>query len=68
MDIHLDILLDLPNVTVFTCEQVEGFTVLKLKLLNDGMNCPHCHTYTDEVHQNRGKNTQSFSRGMENIA
>ena len=47
MDIHLDILLDLPNVTVFTCEQVEGFTVLKLKLLNDEMNCPHCHSYTD---------------------
>jgi transposase len=53
MDIHLDILLDLPNVTVFTCEQVEGFTVLKLKLLNEGISCPHCHSYTDEVHQNR---------------
>ena len=53
MDIHLDILLDLPNVSVFTCEQVEGFTVLKLKLLNEGISCPHCHSYTEEVHQNR---------------
>lgn len=53
MDIHLDILLDLPNVSVFTCEQVEGFTVLKLKLLNEGISCPHCHSYTKEVHQNR---------------
>jgi len=53
MDIHLDILLNLPNVTVFTCEQVEGFTVLQLKFLNERISCPHCHSYTDEVHQNR---------------
>ena len=53
MDIHLDILLSLPNVTVFTCEQVEGFTILKVNLLNEGISCPHCHSYTDELHQNR---------------
>ncbi len=26
MDLHLDILLNLPNVTVFTCDQKEEFT------------------------------------------
>jgi transposase len=53
MDIHLDTLLKLPNVTVFTCYQKEGFTILELELLNEGINCPHCESYTDKLHENR---------------
>ena len=53
MDFHLDSLLNLPNVTVFSCSQKEGFIVLKLELLNEGINCPHCQKYTDILHQNR---------------
>ena len=51
MDIHLDTLLRLPNITVFTCYQKEGFTILELELLNEGINCPHCETYTDKLHE-----------------
>lgn len=53
MDLHLDSLLNLPQVTVFTCQQQEGFIILKLELLNSGINCPHCQTYTDNLHQTR---------------
>ena len=53
MDIHLDTLLNLPNVTVFTAYQKEGFFILKLELLNSGINCPFCGHYTDKLHQNR---------------
>lgn len=53
MDLHLDTLLNLPNVTVFTCEHTEGFVVLRLNFLTEGISCPHCQSYTDELHQNR---------------
>ncbi len=53
MDLHLDILLNLPNVTVFTCYQKEEFTILKLDLLNDKISCVYCGKSTDEIHQIR---------------
>ena len=53
MDFHLDSLLNLPNVTVFTCSQKEGFIILQLDFLNAGIYCPHCQNYTDTLHQNR---------------
>jgi hypothetical protein len=53
MDFHLDSLLNLPNVTVFTSSQKEGFIFLKLESLNEGINCPHCQSFTDILHQNR---------------
>ena len=53
MDFHLDILLNLPNVTVFTTYQKEGFIFVKLELLNEGIDCPYCQNYTDNLHQNR---------------
>lgn len=53
MDFHLDTLLNLPNVTVFTAYQKEGFFILKLELLNEGITCPFCGQYTDKLHQNR---------------
>lgn len=53
MDFHLDALLNLPKVTVFTYRQETEFIILKLHLLNEGISCPHCQTYTDELNQNR---------------
>jgi transposase len=53
MDFHLDTLLNLPNITVFTATQVEGFTLLTLEFLNEGIYCPHCQSYTDTIHQTR---------------
>ena len=53
MDFHLDTLLNLPNVTVFTTYQKEGFIFIKLELLNEGIHCPSCQNYTDNLHQNR---------------
>jgi transposase len=53
MDFHLDSLLNLPNVTVFTTYRKENFIVLKLELLNQGINCYFCLNYTDVVRQNR---------------
>ena len=53
MDFYLDSLLNLPNVTVLSCQHQEGFVILKLDLLNEGITCPHCQGYTDNLHQNR---------------
>jgi transposase len=53
MDFHLDTILHLPNITVLTYQQQEGFLLLTLELLNEGIICPHCQTYTDNLHQTR---------------
>ena len=53
MDFHLDRLLNLPNITVFSCQEKEGCIILKLNFLNEGISCPHCQNYTDDIHQNR---------------
>ncbi len=53
MDFHLDTILNLPNVTVLTCQQQEGFLILTLELLNEGIICRSCQTYTDNLHQTR---------------
>lgn len=53
MDFYLDNLLSLPDVTVSSCQQQEGFIFLTLDFLNEGISCPHCQTYTDNLHQNR---------------
>ena len=53
MDLHLDSLLNLPNVTVLSCQQQEGLIFLSLDFFNEGILCPHCQTYTDNLHQTR---------------
>ena len=53
MDFHLDSLLNLPNVTVLSCQQQEGLIFLSLDFLNEGILCPNCQTYTDNLHQTR---------------
>ena len=69
MDFHLDSLLNLPNVTVLSCQQQEGLIFLSLELLNDGIPCPHCQTYTDNLHQTRPiqLNYYNGKNGLEKI-
>ena len=53
MDFHLDSLLNFPNVTIVSCQQQEDFIVLKLDFLNEGISCPYCQNYLDDIHQTR---------------
>ncbi len=53
MDFYLDTLVNLPYVTVEGCEKLEEYVCLHLKLLNLGITCAHCQSYTEEVHQDR---------------
>lgn len=53
MSVHLDDLLDLPNVRIEGHTQTEGIITLKLEMISDGIVCPHCGIYTDQLHQNR---------------
>ncbi|WP_416669776.1 transposase family protein [Egbenema bharatensis] len=53
MDFHLDALLNFPHVTVESCTQQSNEVYLKLRLLNEEANCPHCQTLSSGVHQNR---------------
>jgi transposase len=51
MDFHLDTLLNLPYTTVEICLQ-QG-VVMKLRLLQEKSNCPHCQQPSENLHQNR---------------
>jgi transposase len=51
MNFNLDNLLNLPNVTVFSYSIELEFIILNLHLIDEGITCPHCHNYTDTVHQ-----------------
>ena len=53
MDFHLDILLNLPSVTVESCIYQDNEVNLILRFLTEGSCCPHCGSYTEELHQNR---------------
>jgi transposase len=53
MDLHLDRLLNLPDVTVESCIQEAPEVFLKLRFLKEESNCPHCHHPSDQLHQNR---------------
>jgi transposase len=53
MSFHLDYLLDLPGVMVETCTCIDNQFILQLKIVSSGINCPHCQSYTEELHQNR---------------
>jgi transposase len=53
MNIFLDNLLNLPNTTIESCQQEENKIILKLQFLHDKSICPHCHTASDELKQNR---------------
>ena len=53
MDFHLDALLNLPNVVVDSYSNALGSIILKLQLINDGINCPNCNEYICKIHQVR---------------
>ena len=67
MDFHLDRLLNLPYVTVESCHALEDYVCLNLRLLNDGITCPHCQQYTEQIHQARPvlvRDLSIFGRGV----
>lgn len=53
MDFYLDTLLHLPYVTVETCSYMDENVCLQIRFFNDGISCPDCGKYTDELHQVR---------------
>ena len=53
MDFHLDTLLNLPNVVADSYSSTLDAVVIKLQLVNTGINCPNCNKYICHVHQNR---------------
>jgi transposase len=53
MDFHLDTLLNLPNVVVDSYSNPLDAVILKLQLINDGINCPNCNEYICKTHQTR---------------
>ncbi len=52
MSFHLDYLLDLPGVSVETCSCIENQFTFQVRIVPDGINCPHCKQFTEELHQN----------------
>ena len=53
MDWHLDRLLNLANITVVKVQEIEDFICLSVESVNEGIICPHCGNYTDDIHQTR---------------
>jgi transposase len=53
MDFHLDTLLNLPNIVADSYSSTLDAIVVKLQLVNAGINCPNCNDYISQVHQTR---------------
>jgi transposase len=53
MDFHLDSLLNLPNIVADSYSSTLDAIVVKLQLVNAGINCPNCNEYISQVHQTR---------------
>jgi transposase len=53
MDIYLDTLLHLPYITVDGCREVDGTVFLKLKYLNDTIDCPECGARLERINQTK---------------
>jgi transposase len=53
MDFHLDNLLNLPNVVADSYSNTLDAIVVKIQLINAGINCPNCNEYTCILHQVR---------------
>ncbi len=51
MDIYLDILLDFRYITVVGCREVDGKAILKLRCLNESIQCPHCGVTLEKINQ-----------------
>lgn len=61
MNIHLDALLNLPGVTIETCTTQEPAIYLRLEVLKDTGECPHCHEVSREVNQVRYRTVRDLS-------
>jgi transposase len=53
MDIHLDRLLNFPNVTVQNCVHEDEGIRLDLGFIKDGSHCLKCQHFSDDLHRNR---------------
>jgi transposase len=53
MDFHLDTLLNLPDIVADSYSTALDAIVVKLQLVNAGINCPNCNEYISHVHQTR---------------
>ncbi|MFH7024617.1 MAG: transposase family protein [Heteroscytonema crispum UTEX LB 1556] len=53
MYLHLTNLLNLQGVAVESCNYSEESVCFQLSILAEGINCPHCKNYTEELHQVR---------------
>lgn len=53
MDWYLDRLLKLADIAVVKVQEIEDLICLSVESLNEGIICPHCGNYTDDVHQTR---------------
>ena len=53
MDFCLDTLLNLPNVIADSYASTLDSIIVKIQLINAGINCPNCNEYICQVHQTR---------------
>lgn len=53
MHLHLTHLLNLPGVIVESFTDSEDLICFRLSFLAEGIECPHCRNYTEELHQVR---------------
>jgi len=51
MDSQLDLLLNLPNIKVEYCREIEGHILLQLGCLNNRIDCPHCGHKIERINQ-----------------
>jgi hypothetical protein len=53
MDFYLDTLLNLPNSIVDSYSTILDAIIVKIQLINAGINSPNCNDYICHVHQTR---------------